>query len=221
MNMGDVSFTSRINFVNRKAFENFRKGTYVDFRAEQELTALDMINLKTIEKLTGGRIKHPRLDVLKADEFFTEEVRTCTAGGVVNTKTGECAGFHIYDSLANSEKIDDILDNIFGNVQNPDRALILGSKHLRTSTYSIPIFQKIYEGIAKRVPNVTIFREHTMPFSESDMHYSFKNDTWTIRSMFRPLTDIKEFDVSTEEELAKSFKEIKLADGDIITFGEG
>ncbi len=219
--MNDISFTSRINFVNTKTFDEcFRKGDYVDFRANHDLTALDMITVKAVEKMFGNKIKHPRLDVLKSDEFYTDTVRTCTAGGVVNTKTGEAAGFHIYDSLFNSEKVDDILENIFGRVENPDRALILGSKHLRTSVYSIPIFQKILDGIIKRVPNVTVFREHSLPFSESNMHYSLKNDTWTIQSMYRPLTDYKEFDISSKEELDKCFKKVKIADGDILSFGE-
>lgn len=218
--MSDVTFTSRINFVDRKAFENFRKGDYVDFRTNNELTALDMITLRAVEKLTGGKIKHPRLDVLKSDEFFTEEVRTCTAGGVVDTKSGKAVGFHIYDSLDNFNKIGDVLENIFGNVETPDRAVILGSKNLKSSIYSIPIFQKLLKGISERVPNLTVFKEHTLPFSESNMHYSLKNDTWTIQSMYRPLTDYKEFDVSSQEELNKCFKEIKLANGDIITFGE-
>ena len=218
--MNDVSFTSRINFVDRKTFDNFRKGAYVDFRVNNDITALDMKILKAVEKLTAGKIQHPRLDVLKADEFFTEEVRTCTAGGVINTKTEEAAGYHVYDSLDNLEKVDDILDNIFGRVENPDRAFIIGSKKLVCSIYSRPIFQKIYEGITKRVPNVTVLREHTLPFSETNFHYSLKNDTLTIQSMFRPLTGIKEFDVSSKEELEKCFKEVKLANGDFLTFGE-
>ena len=219
--MNDISFTSRINFVNTKTFDNcFRKGAYVDFRADNELTALDMITVKAVERACGNKIKHPRLDVLKSDEFYTDTVRTCTAGGVIDTKSGKAAGFHIYDSLANSEKIDDILENIFGNVETPDRAVILGSKNLRSSIYSIPIFQKLLKGISERVPNLTVFKEHTLPFSESNMHYSLKNDTWTIQSMYRPLTDYKEFDVASQEDLNKCFKEIKLANGDIITFGE-
>lgn len=218
--MDNVSFTSRINFVDRKAFDNFRRGTYIDFRADNELTALDMIKMKAIDKLSGGKIKHPRLDVLKADEFFTEEVRTCTAGGVVNTETGEAAGFHIYDGLANYKKIDDILECLFEQVKNPDRAVILGSKNLKMSTFSIPIFSKMYEGITKRIPNVTVFREHTLPYSESNMHYSSKNDTWTIQSMYRPLTDIKEFDIKSAEELTKCFKEVHIANGDVVCFNE-
>jgi hypothetical protein len=216
--MSDVSFTSRIKFVDRNAFDSLRKGAYVDFHPDDTYTAFDMLKLKEIEKMFRG-IRNPRLDVLKADEFYTDTVRTCTAGGVVDTKTGEAAGFHIFDCLRNSEKIDDILDNIFGRVKNPDRALIVGSKTLSGSDFSIPMFEKIYEGIAKRVPKVTVLREHTLPYSETNMHYSLKNDTWTLQSMYKPLTDYREFDVKSGEDLQKCFKEIKIADGDEMIFG--
>lgn len=219
MNMNDISFTSKINFVDRKAFDNFRKGTYIDFRPNGDMNALDMFSYNFLKKICGNRIKNPRLDVMAADEFYTDSVRTCTAGGVVNTKTGEAVGFHIYDSLDNMKKVDNIIENIFGWVNNPDRAIILGSKNLKITEYSIPIFKNLYEGISKRVKNVTAFKEHVFPFSESDIHYSAKTDTWTIRSMFRPLTDIKEIDVQSKDDLSKAFKKIEVADGDIITFG--
>ncbi len=213
--MNDISFKSRINFVDRKVFDKFQKGIYVDFRPNNDFSALDMLMTKPSPK-----IKHPRMDVIKAKEFYTDTVRTCTAGGVINTKTGDAVGFHIYDSLDNLEKTDDILENIFGKIENPDRALIIGSKNLKFSYFSIPIFKKIFEGISERIKNITIFREHTFPFSESDIHYSAKNDTWTIRSMYRPLTDIKEIDIQSNEDLNKCFKEIKLANGDEISFGK-
>lgn len=219
MCMDNISFTSRINFVDNKTFNNFRKGAYVDFRSEQEITAIDRLTLKLVEKFSGNGIKNPRLDVIKSDEFYTDGVRTCTAGGIVNTKTGEAAGFHIYDCKGSLEKVDDILENLFAHVKNPDRAVILGSKNLKTAEFSIPIFKKLCDGISEKIQNVTQFREHIFPYSESNLHYSAKNDTWTIHSMFRPLTDIKEFDITSRETLDKCFKEIKLANGDTLTFG--
>ena len=216
--MDNLSFTSRINFVDKKTFENFRRGTYIDFRPDNDLSFLDLQKIREIEKELGSKINHPRLDVVKADEFSTDSVRTCTAGSVVDTVNGEAAGFHTYDSLSNFEHVDDILDNLFWRVKNPDRAFLIGSKNLKGSEFSCPIFQKLYEGIAKHVKNVTIFREHLFPFSESDFHYSLKNDTLTINSMYKPLTDWREFDIKSKEDLNKCFKEIKVADGDIVTF---
>ncbi len=110
------------------------------------------------------------------------------------------------------------MGNIFKRVKNPDRAFLVGSKKLTCSIYSAPIFQKIYDGILKRVENVTIFREHTLPYSETNIHYSLNNDTWTIHSMFRPLCDYKEFDVASMDDLHKCFREVKIANGDTVEF---
>ena len=48
--MDNVSFTSRINFVDKKTFENFRKGTYIDFRPDNDLSFLDLQKIREIEK---------------------------------------------------------------------------------------------------------------------------------------------------------------------------
>ena len=205
MNMDNIQFTSRINFVNEKTFDNFRKGIYVDFREPYKT------------ELFGKKI---RTNIVKADEFYTDTVRTCTAGGIINHKTGDCTGFHIFDNYENSQRTNDILEEIFKRVKNPDRAFILGGKNLTVSEYSMPIFEKICNGIKKRVANVTIFKEHIFPYSETNMHYSAKEDTWTIQSMYRPLTDIKSFDILSKEDMVKCFKEIEIADGDVLSFGK-
>ena len=216
----NVSFTSRFNFVTAQEFDKFRRGAYIDFKADGDLSFLDLKKIRELERELGSKIDHPRVDVVKADEFNTETVRTCTAGGVVDTKNGEAAGFHGYDSLFNLEHVDDFLDNLFWRVKNPDRAFLIGSKTLRGSVYSCPFFQKLYEGLKERVPNITVIREHVLPYSETDFHYGVKNDTWTIHSMYKPLTDYREYDIKSREELDKCFKEIRLANGDILTFGE-
>lgn len=220
MTADKISFTSRINFVDSKSFEKFRHGAYVDFKKIYQPTKHELWDYEFARAFGGEIKKFPRFDVVKSDEFYTDEVRTCSAGGVIDFKTGQCAGFHFYDNLENSQQTDDMLDAIFKLVPNPDRALLLGSKKLKFSIYSISIFDKILEGLNKRIKNITVFREHIFPYSESDLHYSLKDDTWTIRSMFRPLTDYKEYDILSKETLEKSFKEIKLADGDCITFSD-
>ena len=55
-----------------------------------------------------------------------------------------------------------------------------------------------------------------MPWSESDIHYSVKDDTWTIHSMYRPLTHYKEREVTSIEDLNEAFKSVKLAEGDSL-----
>lgn len=218
-----TTFTSRINFVDSKTFDGFRRGAYVDFRKEGEFSTKKLSNMqkyknKLEQMINLKKMNLSRTDVVAADEFYTEGVRTCTSGGVIDLKTGKCAGFHFYDSLDNIGKIDEMIANIFDRVPNPDRALILGGKNLKFSNYSLPIFEKIAEAIMSRIKNVTVFREHQYPFSETDMHYSLKNDSWTIYSMFRPVTEIKERYISSNEDLGKCFREIKIADGDDLDF---
>ena len=218
-----TTFTSRINFVNSKTFDGFKRGAYVDFRREGEFNTKKLSNMQKyknkLEQIISSKAMNlSRSDVVAADEFYTDGVRTCTSGGVIDLKTGKCAGFHFYDSLNNMEKIDEMIANIFDKVPNPDRALILGGKNLKCSNYSLPIFEKIAEAIKSRIKNVTVFREHLYPFSETDMHYSLKNDTWTIHSMFRPVTEIKEQYISSNKDLGNCFREIKIADGDDLNY---
>ena len=213
--MDSISFTSRINFVNRANYEQIPKGTYIQFeRLNKSIVDLS----KNVQRQAGlNKIFH-RLDVIKSKDFYTEDVRTCTAGGVIDTQTGESAGFHIFDDLYNCEHVEEILENIFDRVKKPDRALLIGSKKLMCSRYSIPIFEKIYDGISKRIKNVTIFREHVFPLSESSLNYSLKNDTWTIQSMYRPFFSCKDFEIESKEDLYKCFKEIVIANGDTLEF---
>ena len=214
--MNNVSFKSRINFVNRVDYEKIKTGICIDYKTQEELNKINI--LKCIRKPFNSEKRTPRLDIVQSEDVFTEEVRTCTAGGVVDTKTGKCVGFHIYDGFYNNEMVDEILENIFDFIQNPDRALLIGSKKLKNSIYSVPIFQKIYDGISERIENVTIFREHVFPFSESNIHHSSKNDTWTIQSMYRPLFHYKDADIESKDDLYKCFKEIKIANGDVVEF---
>ena len=198
----NIAFTSRINFVNAKTFENFRCGTYIDFRKGSEIVTPTF----------------PRPDIYKTDEFFTDEIRTCTAGGVIDSKNGQCLGFHIYDNLTNEENVGNIIENIFKLIPNPDKALLLGSKKLACAKYSPTIFQKIYKGLSSGIKNITVFKEHIFPISESSLHYSLKNDTWTIHSMYRGFLNLKEQDLISESELQKCFKEIILSPDDTIHF---
>ena len=212
MAVDKVSFTSRINFVNNITFDSkFLRGTYVDFRTESDFANIQNFKIPWFRKNIRG-------DIVCADEFYTDGVRTCTSGGIIDTKNGLCAGFHFFDSKENFKKTSKILDSLFKLVPNPDRALILGSKKLTCADYSIPFFEKIYEGLAAKIKDITMFKEHKFPYSETDLHYDLKNDTWTIHSMYRPITDIKIHSVDSKFKLETCFKEIKIADGDSIHF---
>jgi len=212
MAVDNVSFTSRINFVNGITFDSkFLRGTYVDFRTESDISNFQYFNLPWFRKKMRG-------DIVCADEFYTDGVRTCTSGGIIDLKTGKCAGFHFYDCQENFNKVNKILESLFALVPNPDRALILGSKKLTGSQYSIQMFEEIIKGLKAKIDKVTVFKEHIFPYSESDLHYNLKNDTWTIHSMFRPITDIKVYSVDSDSKLKSCFKKVEIADGDNVYF---
>lgn len=212
MKTDKVSFTSKINFVDAKTFDKFRRGVYVDFRPENNISDRKNAILPWFKKY----IRH---DVVKADEFYTDQVRTCTAGGVIDTKTGQCAGFHFFDSLDNALETKQMLGSIFRLVPNPDRALILGGKRLSFANYSLPIFEEILQGLKAKIDNVTVFKEHLFPHSESHLHYSLKDDTWTINSVFRYKTNLLvDHNIDERNLLNKCFNEIEIADGDSLNF---
>lgn len=190
----EISFKSKINFVQEvKWYNDFRKGTNIDFRV-------------------------PAKAFQKAGEFFTEEVRTCTAGGFINSKTGEAAGFHYYDGETGYNNIENFVNMIFKSI-NPDRCLLLGSNDLKCAPFSVASFRKFKEIFTERMKNVTIFEQHVFPWSESNLHYSSCDDRWDIYTMFRPLTDYKEHSVSNAADLQQCFKKIIISDGDVLTFG--
>jgi len=194
MNINNISFTSKINFVDEKTFYDKAKGEFIDF--DKDPKYIDSVK--------------------KANEFYTIGVRTCGAGGVKNSKTGQSAGYHSYDCQQMYQNLDFFVDRFFKNVENPDQALLLGGKHLSNSPYSMRQFLKLKELLEERVENVSVFEEHVFPWSESDIYYSGDDDTYTIYSMYRPYTDFKEHAVLSPEELKVAFKKIKIAPSDTL-----
>jgi len=194
MQINNLSFTSKINFVDKADFEKVVKGEYVDFSKDPAY-----IN-----------------SVRKADDYYTYAVRTCGAGGIHSSKTGESAGYHSYDCQQMYQNLDFFVDRFFKNVENPDQALLLGGKHLADSPYSMRQFLKLKELLEDRVENVSVIEEHVFPWSESDIYYSGKDDTYTIYSMYRPYTDFREHAVLSPEELKVAFKKIKIAPSDTL-----
>ena len=70
-----VSFKSRINFVDRAMFDKIKRGTKILY-------------------------KHDTPNIIKDNEFFTEEIRTCSGGGLVKPFV-EADGFHLMDDVIN------------------------------------------------------------------------------------------------------------------------
>lgn len=202
--MNNITFTgTKFNFVDFKTFEKTAKGDFVDFWMDSKLHSM---NSAVTE----------RPDIKKVLDFFTYCIRSCTAGFVKNSETGEIAAFHILDCPYNLKFINDILKNIFTKVKNPDSAFLLGGKDEKFAKDSMPIFNTMYDEFTKRIENVTAFKQHVFPYSESNIHYSPSDDTCTIHSMYRPIFDKKTKYATSEKNIKECFKEVILANGDSL-----
>ncbi len=188
MENNSISFGSSIRFVNRDVYKLLEKKNFIDYR-------------------------HDRPNILKADTFFSEEIRTCTGGGLVNPGS-EALGFHFWDDMPNKKKFPYLMNCLFRFVKQPQNGLLVGSKNVPGNPYSIDQFQNIKKKFLERVKNLSIFEEHKMLNSETNYHYSLKDDTWTLCANFQDEKDMYYKSVTNIERLRNMYKNISIADGD-------
>ena len=192
--MGEVTFTSRINFVSQSAYKKVVKegDKYIPFHIYGfgEYSAV-------------------------ADSFHTEEVRTCSAGGLKGKK--KSLGLHVRDSKVNLDNVKNIYSSLKQDLgEKPERGLLIGSKDLWNSDYSLPVFKKLTSLFTKDTNKVSIFQTHTNKGAESSIHYSAKTDTWTINTQIYNNETCSNEDVLTPKGLKNAFKKIIIADGDTL-----
>lgn len=184
----NISFTSNIKFVAPYNFLKIRKGDRIGY-------------------------KHNEINILKTPEFYSEEIRTCTGGGLVNPYK-EALGFHFWDDITNKNNFNSLMHSLFRFVKEPQRALLIGSKALEKNHLSIEQFQKIKQIFIERIPNITIFEKHKFRNSESHYYYSLKDDTWTICSTYNTPDNISRHSIKTIEDLKNCFEHIQIAPQD-------
>ncbi len=189
-----ISFTSNIRFVERPVFSMMRKSNYIDY-------------------------SHFRPNILKANEFFSDEIRTCTGGGLVKPFV-EAEGFHFWDDLKNKKKFPQLINMLFNFLREPQRGLLLGSKDLKSNPYSIEQFENLKKVFLERVKNVSIFQQHRFTNSETAFHYSVPADTWTLCTSYRVDGDLQKKFVKKPEDLLKVFKKVSIANGDRLFMGK-
>ena len=191
MSVDKVSFKSRIIFVDYKTFEKIPKSNFINWNPNSEYMKV-------------------------ADEFYTNSVRTCTAGALINTKTGKALGFHIYDCLDNYLNLDSIINAMLDRI-NPDKCLLFGGKKYWHDPFSMPIFRRSKNMLGKNIEDMTIFEKHLHLHSETAMCYSANDDTFYILSRYTG-KDNENHAILTENELRNCFKKIKIAPGDELIF---
>lgn len=194
MNNNSITFKSKIKFVDLPAYRKMEKKNYIDFL-------------------------HNKPNILKAKEFYTLNIRTCTGGGLVNPHV-EAEGFHLWDDIINNKKFPDIVNSLFRYVKNPERGLLIGSKDLEGNPYSISQFTRLKKVFLERVKDVSLFQKHKYENSESHYSYSVKDDTWTICSCFRRGENLRMQTVRCLKDLKECFETISIAKGDRLFIGK-
>lgn len=188
MENSSVSFTSNIHFVDRIAYNKIKKKNSIGFW-------------------------HDVPNILKADEFYSEGIKTCTGGGIV-IPFKEAEGFHFWDDMTNKKKFPDIVNSLFRFVKNPQRALLVGSKKLDDSPYSIEQFERFKKVFTERIKNVSLFERHRYENAQTHYIYSLNDDTWTLFSEYQKGKNIRYNQVKSLKALKECFENISIADGD-------
>ena len=189
-----ITFTSKIRFVDRNIYNKMVKNNKIGYF-------------------------HNTPNILKADEFYSEEIRTCTGGGLVNPHL-EAEGFHFWDDKPNIKNFPDNINKLFRFVKNPERGILIGSKQREENPYSLEMFTKFKKVFFERVKNISLFEKHKFEISESNYHYSLKDDTWTIYSAFRRDKNSALKPVKNLDDLLECFENVLIADGDRLFIGK-
>lgn len=161
-----------------------------------------------------------RLSFIKDSDFWTGDIRTCTAGGVVDDNGA--LGFHLFDCAENiinaGESMPKIIDFLNGRNKS---ALLIGAKNLPSRCNSVPLFDRV-RSIVERFVNPSIFKVHSNNFAESNVAYEKALDTWFVNTPLPkcPCYMPNEPFVDSLESLLSAFKEIKIAPQDTLFIGE-
>ncbi len=195
----NISFQSKIKFV-----------PYQTFLEKELLPVVDCH--KPVEPF--------RLSFIKDSDFWTGDIRTCTAGGIIDDNGA--LGFHLFDCVENvnnaGESMPKIID--YSNGQNKS-ALLIGAKKLPTRCNSVPLFNKV-RSIVERFVTPSIFGVHKNNYAESNIAYEKALDTWFVNTPLPkyPTYMPNEPFVDSLETLLSAFKEIKIAPQDTLFIGE-
>ena len=188
-----MSFKSNIRFVSSEEFGKHCLGSYF---------------------YCGGRGSELKESMKKGTDIWTSSVRSCTAGGVVD-KNG-AIGFHIYDIKENLNKVKDGFLNILKTaVDKPKSAIVLGSKDLKGSEESVPMFNEIEKNV-KELVRPSVFKTHKNITAESDLGYEKSTDSWYIVTSHRknPMLMTNPIEIKTAEDLKNGFEKINIAPQD-------
>ena len=148
-----LSFKSKINIITFGEFDKMKKINLIKF-------------------------DHNNPNVLKADRFWSANIRSCTGGGLVGKN--EASGYHIIDDVQNFEGIKNVIENITSSVKNPISGIVLGCKDIKEAPRSMRMFVKIRNAMKRKTPNVSVFQQIKDDWGQVHYAYNRKEDTWYI-----------------------------------------
>lgn len=189
----DISFTSKIQFVPWKTFEKITNKNKILYF-------------------------HDTPNILKADEFYSTDIRTCTGGGLTKPFE-EAEGFHFWDDRITQKNLNNNVVSLFRFIKNPERGILIGGKNLDSNPLSIPLFNKFKQTISDRVKNLSVFGIHKFENCQSHYNYNTKTDTWTICTEYRKNDNSMLRSVNSLNTLKNTFEEISIAKGDRLFIG--
>ncbi len=178
----NISFKSDIHFINRETFCNMD-------------AAVELFACSSRDIYVGKR-------------FWTQDVRSCSAGGVVSAFINS-VGFHFFHDKKNFLNSSEIATHVLNKIKKPTNALLLGGKSCDEAPYSIKLFQNLKDEFLKSVKNISIFEEHTRNYGQTHICYSRKEDNWWICSEYSRNKSVQDL-----QELLSVFKNISIAKTD-------
>jgi len=191
----NISFQSKINFVDINKFTQKRYselGKYVDYDIDSPL-------------------------FIKGDVFYTDSVKTCTAGGLTDGKT-KALGFHWLDNEENFLHIDQMCNCIFDIFKNKNiNGLIIGGKKIKGREYSLETIDQVIDYFTKKINNLSIFQEHIDKYGSTSYIYNLKQDTWTLSTGY--IDEKGKYHCAQNlDDLKKCYRQITIADNDTLYF---
>lgn len=153
----NISFKSNIHFVDKKTFDRIKQGVEI--------------------------LASPGIEMYRGKNFWTEEIRTCSAGGFVSDFNA--IGFHCYHSKRNFEKSKRQVASVLSKIKKPKNGLLIGGKAHSDTPYSTVLFESMKKEFMSKVENISVFEKHKKHWGETHMYYSKKDDTWWLCSQYK------------------------------------
>lgn len=194
-----ISFTSKIKFVTKSEF--------------------DALPTKKMDK-EGKNVADPWTidEVIIKDEGFTKDIYSCNAGGITNND--QLLLFHLHPQKALNNLIDTMNQlrnkvNSFKQKEDNLKGLIIGGNQKFHNSKELFSYLKTFFGLMNAKTSIIWGQKDVRDYI--NIHYSVKNDTWTINA--QTTNDKKETEsISTPEQLIKHFDIIDISEDDEVFF---